>query len=319
MKQSCSEIAGLISYDSMRKFRVLKSSTLEDFKKLASTMYNSQENKIRFWLLSERATNKAPPQNIESVNRLISTNEEKIPLENFEAASKIEFRFFMDILPNEYTSLSPELKDTCLTFIRYYDPINSSVKLLGTLLLKKKILDLKFQEIKIDKSLLKKQSLKKTHTYFFYIKKFYNIFRRKKLLVKKFKKRFFKKLHLLRGSFVSLKKTMRLKKKKISIYEETHKKRMAVIKRKGNVMPKTLYQKTGQMYGSIRRRRIHTMKKAKIGRVKFIYRGLKKTKAAFIARSIRFGTFLRKFLKLPLFYRRVVPFGFSRKPAVRRL
>jgi hypothetical protein len=61
------------------------------------------------------------------------------------------------------------------------------------------------------------------------------------------------------------------------------------------------------------------MRKFKIGRIKFIYKGFKKSKAFFITRAVRFGVFLRRFKRLEPFYRRVVPFGFSRKPAVRRL
>jgi len=91
--------------------------------------------------------------------------------------------------------------------------------------------------------------------------------------------------------------------------------------RKGTFKPlsRSGYYNVGKLFANLKRRAVYLTKKVRVGRVKFIYRGFKKSRALYITRSIGYGLFLRRFVKMKPFYRRVVPFGFSRKPAVRRL
>jgi hypothetical protein len=66
-------------------------------------------------------------------------------------------------------------------------------------------------------------------------------------------------------------------------------------------------------------RTIRKFKKGKVGRVKFIFKGKRKKKSFFITKTIKHGLFLRRFIRLKPKHRRCVRFGFSKKPAVRRL
>jgi hypothetical protein len=84
-------------------------------------------------------------------------------------------------------------------------------------------------------------------------------------------------------------------------------------------MSRSAYHKAGKLLANLKRRATYLTKKVRVGRVKFIYRGFKKSRALYITRAVGYGLFLRRFVKMKPFYRRVVPFGFSRKSAVRRL
>jgi hypothetical protein len=172
---------------------------------------------------------------------------------------------------------------------------------------KKKKLKRKFFRLKKIYALKKKIYKKNKKVFFFFTRRFKKRLRKRRFLLRKIRRRIF------RSSIFN------------KIFKVVHNKdvwrRIKRYIRKNTFKPmaRSTYYKVGKVFANLKRRSIYLTKKVRIGRVKFIYRGFKKSRALYVTRAVSYGLFLRKFLKMKPFYRRVVPFGFSRKSAVRRL
>jgi hypothetical protein len=171
---------------------------------------------------------------------------------------------------------------------------------------KKKILKHKLFRLKKN-FFFKRLYKKKKKLFFLYKKKFKKRLRKRRFLIKKIRRRVFRFSIFNRVFRVITNKDM-WRRIKGYIRKSTFK-----------PMSKSTYYKVGRIFSKLKRRTVYLTKKVRIGRVKFIYRGFKKSRALYITKAISYGLFLRKFLKMKPFYRRVIPFGFSRKSAVRRL